>query len=259
MAGENIDNLIMEQYLTLTQGNQAQCVVRPEIWGNVNFKIKSQFMRELREDTFSRNKNDDAHEHIERVLDITMADHSQKWHDGSPSQSVCSSNNSDRMAAILYDGPHLDKECPLNEDAKSDKEEDDDLSSEGFLCQLSSKEINPGSFTLPCTIGNLKETNMLVEMVDMTKTVPLGIVENILVKIDKFLFSLDFVIIDMLETRNETMILEKYGEEKIDAILDTVLDKLDDSWFSETTEDEDYLDGITDYLEPMSYDGFINN
>ncbi|GKA92923.1 hypothetical protein Tco_0814848 [Tanacetum coccineum] len=27
-------------------------------------------MRELREDTFSRNKNDDAHEHVERVLDI---------------------------------------------------------------------------------------------------------------------------------------------------------------------------------------------
>ncbi|GKD72109.1 hypothetical protein Tco_1330391 [Tanacetum coccineum] len=27
-------------------------------------------MRELREDTFSGNKNDDAHEHMERVLDI---------------------------------------------------------------------------------------------------------------------------------------------------------------------------------------------
>ncbi|GKA19037.1 putative nucleotidyltransferase, ribonuclease H, partial [Tanacetum coccineum] len=48
---------------------------------------------------------------------------------------------------------------------------------------------------------------MLVEMVDMTKKVPLGIVETILVKIDKILFSSDFVIIDMLKTRNETMIL----------------------------------------------------
>ncbi|GJT40867.1 hypothetical protein Tco_0940732, partial [Tanacetum coccineum] len=27
-------------------------------------------MRELRDDTFSGNKNDDAHEHVERVLDI---------------------------------------------------------------------------------------------------------------------------------------------------------------------------------------------
>nr|GEW70034.1 hypothetical protein [Tanacetum cinerariifolium] len=32
--------------------------------------IKSQFMRELREDTFSINKNDDAHEHVEKVSDI---------------------------------------------------------------------------------------------------------------------------------------------------------------------------------------------
>ncbi|GKC74272.1 hypothetical protein Tco_1120155 [Tanacetum coccineum] len=70
MARENIDNLTMEQYLTLTRGNQAPGVVRPEIEGNVNFEIKSQFMRELWEDTFSGNKNDDAHEHIERALDI---------------------------------------------------------------------------------------------------------------------------------------------------------------------------------------------
>ncbi|GJR87161.1 protein kinase-like domain, concanavalin A-like lectin/glucanase domain protein [Tanacetum coccineum] len=60
----------MEQYLTLTRENQAPGVVKPEIGGNVNFEIKSQFMRELGEDTFSESKNDDAHEHVERVLDI---------------------------------------------------------------------------------------------------------------------------------------------------------------------------------------------
>ncbi|GJW52537.1 reverse transcriptase domain-containing protein [Tanacetum coccineum] len=115
------------------------------------------------------------------------------------------------------------------------KLEDNNISSKGLLSQIPPKEINPGSFTLPCTIGsldfyvmadlgasinvmpksmfenlklaNLKETNMLVEMAYMTKKVPLGIIENILVKIDKFLFSSDFIIIDMLETRNETMIL----------------------------------------------------
>nr|GEZ27469.1 hypothetical protein [Tanacetum cinerariifolium] len=53
--------------------------------------------------------------------------------------------------------------------------------------------------------------------------------------------------------------LEKCGEEKIDAILDTIFDKLDDSWFSEETQDKDDLDGITDYLEPTPYDGFIDS
>ncbi|GJR63345.1 hypothetical protein Tco_1505507 [Tanacetum coccineum] len=70
MAGVDVDTLTMEQYLALSRENQAPGVVKPEIRGNVNFEIKSQFMRELREDTFSGNKNEDAHDHIDRVLSI---------------------------------------------------------------------------------------------------------------------------------------------------------------------------------------------
>ncbi|GJT51903.1 hypothetical protein Tco_0978060 [Tanacetum coccineum] len=70
MAEGEIDNITMKQYLALNRENQAPGVVKPEIGGNVNFEIKSQFMQKLREDTFSGNKNDDAHEHVERVLDI---------------------------------------------------------------------------------------------------------------------------------------------------------------------------------------------
>ncbi|GJU81431.1 hypothetical protein Tco_1283796 [Tanacetum coccineum] len=65
-----IDNFTIEQYLALARGNQVSGVVKPKIRGNVNFEIKSQFMLELREDTFLRNKNDDAHEHVEQILDI---------------------------------------------------------------------------------------------------------------------------------------------------------------------------------------------
>ncbi|GJU57040.1 hypothetical protein Tco_1234806 [Tanacetum coccineum] len=70
MAGVDIDTLTMEQYLALPRENQAPGVVKPKIRGNVNFKIKSQFMCELMEDTFSRNKDDDAQDHIDRVLSI---------------------------------------------------------------------------------------------------------------------------------------------------------------------------------------------
>ncbi|GJY51815.1 uncharacterized mitochondrial protein-like protein [Tanacetum coccineum] len=70
MAGVDINSLTMEQYLALSRENQALGVVKPEIQGNVNLEIKSQFMRELREDTFSENKNEDAHDHIDRVLRI---------------------------------------------------------------------------------------------------------------------------------------------------------------------------------------------
>nr|GFA18707.1 hypothetical protein [Tanacetum cinerariifolium] len=56
-------------------------------------------------------------------------------------------------------------------------------------------------------LAQLKKTDMLVEMPDMTRRSPIGIVENILVKIDKFLFPSNFMVMDMLNTRNETMIL----------------------------------------------------
>ncbi|GJV83651.1 putative ribonuclease H-like domain-containing protein [Tanacetum coccineum] len=102
-------------------------------------------------------------------------------------------------------------------------------------CQLPPKELDPGGFTLPCSINNfnlyamadlgasvnimpklmfeklklveIKKTNMLVEITDMTKRTPLGRVENILVKVNKFLFSSNFAIIDMVAKGNETVIL----------------------------------------------------
>nr|GEU36216.1 hypothetical protein [Tanacetum cinerariifolium] len=43
-------------------------MVKSEIRGHVNFEIKSQFMRELRADIFSGNKNEDAHEHVDLVI-----------------------------------------------------------------------------------------------------------------------------------------------------------------------------------------------
>nr|GFA40428.1 hypothetical protein [Tanacetum cinerariifolium] len=77
-----------------------------------------------------------------------MADHSQKWHDGTSSRNTCSSTDIDGLAAIvskldnlrcdmkkqkenihailvgcqICKGPHLDKECPLNEEVKQVKE-----------------------------------------------------------------------------------------------------------------------------------------
>ncbi|GKA38407.1 phospholipase-like protein [Tanacetum coccineum] len=90
---------------------------------------------------------------------------------------------------------------------------DDDIQNEevvisGALPYLgASVNIMPRSIFEHLKLANLKKTDMLVEMADMTRKAPLGIVENILVKINKFLFPSDFVIMDMLGEPNETMIL----------------------------------------------------
>ncbi|GJZ63390.1 hypothetical protein Tco_0619811, partial [Tanacetum coccineum] len=93
--------------------------------------------------------------------------------------------------------------------------------------QLPPKEQDPGSFILPCSIGRLdinnplanlgasisvmpfsmykrlgmgklEPINMVIEMADNTKCTPKGIVKNLLVKIDKFIFPVDFVVLDMV-------------------------------------------------------------
>ncbi|GKA78785.1 reverse transcriptase domain-containing protein [Tanacetum coccineum] len=72
-----------------------------------------------------------------------------------------------------------------------------------------SVNVIPKSMFERLKLANLKKIDMLVEMVAMTKRAPMGIVENVLVKIDKFLFPSDFMVIDMLNTHNETMILKR--------------------------------------------------
>ncbi|GJZ45746.1 hypothetical protein Tco_0593342 [Tanacetum coccineum] len=78
----------------------------------------------------------------------TMADHSQKWHNGTTSRNIRSSSSNDGLAALvnkldnlgqdmkklresihaiqvgcqIYEGPHLDNDCPLNEEVKQVEE-----------------------------------------------------------------------------------------------------------------------------------------
>ncbi|GJW66561.1 RNA-directed DNA polymerase, eukaryota, reverse transcriptase zinc-binding domain protein [Tanacetum coccineum] len=72
---------------------------------------------------------------------------------------------------------------------------------------MQSVNVIPKSMFERLKLAKLKKTDMLVEMADMTKISPIGIVKNVLVKIDKFLFLSYFVVMDMLNTCNETMLL----------------------------------------------------
>ncbi|GJR50274.1 hypothetical protein Tco_1400795 [Tanacetum coccineum] len=120
MAEGEIDNLTMEQYLALTRGNQAPGVVKPKIRGNVNFEIKSQFMRELREDTLSGNKNGYAHEHVEWVLDIvSLFNIPGVTHDAVMLRVFRITLTG---AAKRLGKAYLDKDCSLNKEVKSVEE-----------------------------------------------------------------------------------------------------------------------------------------
>ncbi|GJX98051.1 reverse transcriptase domain-containing protein, partial [Tanacetum coccineum] len=60
----------MEQYTSKTRTDYGSGVARPKIEEKDSFELKGQFLKELRENTFSGSDNKDANEHIEKVLKI---------------------------------------------------------------------------------------------------------------------------------------------------------------------------------------------
>ncbi|GKE88540.1 hypothetical protein Tco_1566015, partial [Tanacetum coccineum] len=117
------------------------------------------------------------------------------------------------------------------------------------------KEKDPGSFTLPCFINNvcfdnaladlgasvsvmplstylnlgsgeLAHTKLTVELADRTVKYPKGIAKNVLVGIGKFVFPVDFIILDMLEDIKMPLILGRPFLSTAHAKIDVFIRKI---------------------------------
>ncbi|XP_060211955.1 uncharacterized protein LOC132639529 [Lycium barbarum] len=102
--------------------------------------------------------------------------------------------------------------------------------------KLPQKLGDPGSFTIPCTLGGvyfekalcdfgasinlmpfyifrkldlgeIKNTSVSLQFADQSTKKPKGVIENILVRVDKFVFPVDFIVLEMQECRDEPIIL----------------------------------------------------
>ncbi|GKC31649.1 hypothetical protein Tco_1038943 [Tanacetum coccineum] len=60
----------MEEYMTRTRKDYGSGLARPKFDKDAKFELKGQFLKELRDHTFSELEIKDANEHIERVLEI---------------------------------------------------------------------------------------------------------------------------------------------------------------------------------------------
>ncbi|GKG22728.1 hypothetical protein Tco_0388031, partial [Tanacetum coccineum] len=60
----------IEQYTSKTQADYRSGVARPKIDDKDQFELKGQFLKELRDYTFSGSDHEDADKHIEKVLEI---------------------------------------------------------------------------------------------------------------------------------------------------------------------------------------------
>ncbi|KAJ9556921.1 hypothetical protein OSB04_011535 [Centaurea solstitialis] len=74
------------------------------------------------------------------------------------------------------------------------------------------KKGDPGSFTIPCYfgLGDLKDTRMTIQLAYRSIKYPVGIADDVLVQVDKFVFQGDFVILDI---KDEVMVREVEFEE----------------------------------------------
>ena len=52
-------------------------------------------------------------------------------------------------------------------------------------------------------LGELKPTNITLSLADRSVKIPKGIVEDVLVKVDKFYYQVDFVVLDTEPISNE--------------------------------------------------------
>jgi len=102
--------------------------------------------------------------------------------------------------------------------------------------KMPQKLKDPGSFTIPCIIGNcefnkplcdlgasinlmpyslfkklglgeIKHTSVSLQLAYKSTKHPIGIIEDVLVKVDKFIFLVDFIVLEMEEDREIPLIL----------------------------------------------------
>jgi hypothetical protein len=60
----------------------------------------------------------------------------------------------------------------------------------------------PYSVYLQLGLGELKPTSMTIQLADKSVKRPRGIIEDVLVKVDKFYFPMDFVVLDTEPVQN---------------------------------------------------------
>ena len=83
----------------------------------------------------------------------------------------------------------------------------------------SSINVMPLSLFLSLKMTSLKETSLVIEMADITRATPIRIIDNVIIKIDRFLFPTEFIVIDMANTPKKTLSLEDLFLQRLELVL----------------------------------------
>ncbi|GJT38326.1 hypothetical protein Tco_0938191 [Tanacetum coccineum] len=110
----------MEGYMTKTRTDYGSGVACPKIDEQVNFEIKGQFLKELRDNTFSGSEHKDPNEHIKNVLEIADLFHILKFNNlGREIKKVNEKVYATQVGCEICKGPYYTKDCLDKEDGKT--------------------------------------------------------------------------------------------------------------------------------------------
>ncbi|KAM2832466.1 hypothetical protein COP1_032414 [Malus domestica] len=70
--------------------------------------------------------------------------------------------------------------------------------------KLPPKCKDPGSFTIPCVIGELKNDGVIIQLADRSNAYPKGVLEDVLVQVGNLIFPADFYVLDMEDSPHST-------------------------------------------------------
>ncbi|CAN6685852.1 unnamed protein product [Malus baccata var. baccata] len=70
--------------------------------------------------------------------------------------------------------------------------------------KLPPKCKDPGSFTIPCVIGELKNDGVIIQLADRSNAYPKGVLEDVLVQVGNLIFPTDFYVLDMEDSPHST-------------------------------------------------------
>nr|GEU98544.1 reverse transcriptase domain, reverse transcriptase zinc-binding domain protein [Tanacetum cinerariifolium] len=181
----------MEQYMSKTQEDYGSGISRPKIDDKYHFELKGQFLKELRDNTFSGSDHEDVNEHIKKVLEIVDLFH---VHNITQDQIV--------FRVFLMSLTRASSRWLRNKPSGSIKTWEDLKTN--FLSKTRSTETFDGLAAIQTTQQFWKRNQE-----DRTVKHPRGIAENVLVGIGKFVFPIDFIILDMPEDVKVPLILRR--------------------------------------------------
>src|SRR4051812_27539411 len=85
------------------------------------------------------------------------------------------------------------------------------LKFENALCDLgASVNILAYSLFKKLNIGEVKPTKITLQLVDRSISYPGGIVEDVLIKVDKFIFSINLIVLDLEADKSIRLILGRW-------------------------------------------------